>query len=79
MNRAEILARISGARELADIKWERTSLAEPLAGHSDYKIATILMEEVGEIARAIIENDNENLVDEIFDVLQVCVAWLESK
>jgi len=38
---------------------------------------TILAEEFGEVARAVLESDSENLVDELFDMAQVVVAWLE--
>ncbi len=39
---------------------------------------TVLMEEVGEIARAILEGDTENLRTEIVQVAAVSVKWLES-
>ncbi len=38
----------------------------------------ILGEEVGEVGRAILENNPENLVDELLDVLATSFAWLES-
>jgi hypothetical protein len=38
----------------------------------------ILAEEFGEVARAVCENDNANLCEELVQVAAVCVAWLES-
>ena len=38
---------------------------------------TILGEEVGEVAKAILEEDNENLEEELVQVAAVCVAILE--
>ena len=37
----------------------------------------ILGEEVGEVARAILERDKENLREELVQVAACCVAWLE--
>lgn len=38
---------------------------------------SVLMEEVGEVARALNENDMKNLREEIVQVAAVCVARLE--
>lgn len=38
---------------------------------------TILGEEVGEVARAILEKDDANLYDELAQVAAVCIAWME--
>ena len=40
---------------------------------------TILVEEVGEIAKATLEHDEANLKEEIIQVVAVCVCWLENK
>lgn len=37
----------------------------------------ILMEEVGEIAKADLEHDRSNQIDEIIQVIAVCIAWLQ--
>jgi NTP pyrophosphatase (non-canonical NTP hydrolase) len=77
MNRAEALARLSGARELADIKWGRGTGSNIFEDDRNLAV-TVLTEEVGEIARAVLEHDKENLQAELLDVMQVCCAWLEA-
>lgn len=37
----------------------------------------VLVEEVGEVARAICEDDERNKFEELVQVAAVCVAWLE--
>lgn len=41
------------------------------------KRLAILMEEVGEVATALQNNDIANLKDELIQVAAVCVRWLE--
>lgn len=38
---------------------------------------SILMEEVGEVARAIQLNDIDNLKEELIQVSAVCMRWME--
>ena len=38
----------------------------------------VLSEETGEVARAVLENNNEQLKIELVQVAAVAVAWLES-
>lgn len=71
MNRDEIFALINEERGSQDRKWganraltARTFLA-------------ILVEEVGEIAKASLEHDEENMKEELIQVASVVVAWLE--
>lgn len=48
--------------------------------HPDFpgeKRLAILMEEVGEVAKAIQNGDIENLKEELIQVASVCVRWLE--
>jgi NTP pyrophosphatase (non-canonical NTP hydrolase) len=40
---------------------------------------TILVEEVGEIAKATLEHDETNLREEIIQVAAVCISWLENR
>jgi NTP pyrophosphatase (non-canonical NTP hydrolase) len=73
--RDKIFESISEARFKADNKWGDNSLFFC----TDKTLAvTVLLEEVGEVARAVLENDNENLKNELIDVAQVVVAWLDS-
>ena len=39
----------------------------------------ILVEEVGEVAKAILEEDHNNLERELVQVAAVCVQWLKAK
>ena len=39
---------------------------------------SVLVEEVGEVAKAMQEGDRKNLKDELTQVAAVAVAWLES-
>ncbi len=61
---------IQAERQRQDHKWGEQN-------HSDMKWLAILMEEVGELAKAILEND-DNGVDELVQVAAVSVAWLEA-
>lgn len=70
--REEIFNRISLHRDAMDKKHKEWSL-----NRRQNFAMTILMEEVGEVARAILEGDETNLIDELYDVGQVVVAWLE--
>lgn len=45
---------------------------------SDWKKLPILLEEVGEVAKAMNEDDFIGIVKELIQVAAVCVAWLES-
>lgn len=47
--------------------------------HSDEKWLTILMEEVGEAAKAVLEKDEEALFKEIVQVAAVLQAWVTSR
>lgn len=44
---------------------------------SHYEALTVLVEEVGEVAKAILESDDENLKEEITQVSAVAMRWLE--
>lgn len=49
------------------------------ANDSDERSLTVLAEEFGEVARAVLEHDDENLEEELTQVAAVCVAWLEAR
>ena len=61
---------ITDERARQDKKWGQQF-------HSHEKWLVILAEEVGEVARAIFEQQEEPLVTELVQVAAVCVAWLE--
>lgn len=69
---------ISDARRVADAKWGRQSGGEGPWLDNPYTGLVILMEEVGEVARAALERDPESIERELYDVAQVAVAWLEA-
>ncbi len=46
-------------------------------GRLDERWLTILAEEVGEIAEAVLRDNDEDICEEILQTAAVCVAWLE--
>ncbi len=58
-------------RALQDKKW---GAGRDLPDHLWY---TVSGEEHGEIARAMLEGDNENLEEELIQLAALCVAWVE--
>lgn len=74
-NREKILAAINRERERQDKKWGKTN-----AEHPSVMIA-VLVEEVGEVARAWLEggfkSDDGNYYDELIQVAAVAVAMAE--
>lgn len=74
----DILAEVAQERERQDQlfpgAWDRLD---------DYyqrtKRLTILVEEVGEVARAVLEKDLLNLEVELVQVAAVAVAWVEAR
>lgn len=70
MSRDEIFHKIEMERDRQDTlhpEW-----------HGDTHGLVVLAEEFGEIAKALYENDKQELKDEIIQVAAVCVRWLEN-
>lgn len=65
-----ILVEILKERARQDQKWG-------VQNHSDERWYLILAEEVGEVAKSIVENDTENLEYELIQVMAVVYAWLQ--
>ena len=66
-----ILDQIAKERERQDIKWGQQN-------HENGYWLAILMEEVGEVAKAIVEGSGPSTVrTELIHVAAVCVSWLE--
>jgi NTP pyrophosphatase (non-canonical NTP hydrolase) len=63
-------------RQRQDQKWGWPN--NGLAGTDLHKKVSILLEEVGEVANAVLELDWDNLEKELVQVAAVAVAWLES-
>lgn len=82
MTRADIYAAIDAERERQQRKW---NIAHPW-GWGDCSSPTlapavkvaVLTEEVGEVSRAVLDIDHENLRAELVQVAAVAVAWLEA-
>jgi NTP pyrophosphatase (non-canonical NTP hydrolase) len=82
MNRGEIFLAITAERERQAVKWA----GEHDWGHGDCSgdgVAltaklTVLVEEVGEVARAILDQDGDGLRREAVQVAAVACAILES-
>ena len=70
--RLRILDQISGERLRQDELWGTQD-------HNDGKWMIILMEEIGEAAKDIYENKQENADIELVQCAAVIVAWLESR
>ena len=64
---------IDEERQRQDAKWGDQS------GHSDEKWLAILVEEVGEVSQAILQQyDRHKLLAELGQVAAVAVAWMEA-
>ena len=68
-----VMSLIQQERIRQDKKW-----GTEFHGRPDMHWYTILAEEFGEVAKAILENEPENALEaEIVQVAAVCVSWLE--
>ena len=65
-----IFHHIVNRREQQDLKWG-------VQDHDNPYWLGIMVEEIGEAAKAVIEFDLDNLRDELIDVAAVIFAWLE--
>jgi len=75
MNRKHFFELIDEKREYEDDKWGRLPGIWP--DPDEWKL-TVLTEEVGEVARGILERDIQQVFDELVDVAAVAVAWMEA-
>lgn len=74
MTQADIFVDIIDERNRQDRKHGEGSMRRC----ADNLRLAIVTEEVGEVARAIIEGDAENLREELVQVAACAVAWLEA-
>ncbi len=84
MSPEQIHALIVAERERQGRLWNRPHAwgwgdcsAHPSLLPEPVKLA-VLTEEVGEVAKALLEHDREGLRDELVQVAAVAVAWLEA-
>ena len=74
MNQYNIIAGILNERGFQDRQWG-------VQNHSDMRWLPILMEEVGEVARAMLHQDGDESGEvgpELVQVAAVALAWLEA-
>jgi NTP pyrophosphatase (non-canonical NTP hydrolase) len=69
MNQIDIVRRILEERKRQDEIHINNDVDEYLA---------IMVEEVGEVSRAILINDRDNLIEELVQVAAVAIRWMES-
>ena len=61
---------IKEERQMQDKKWWNPHFS------SNYSGVAVLTEEVGEVARVVLEKDTDNLKGELIQVAAVCVKFL---
>ncbi len=72
----QVLLDVALERERQNAKWHRVA-GEWFIPNSDKLV--VLVEEVGEVARAIHDGEgDEHLAEELTQVAAVCVAWVET-
>lgn len=72
----QVLLDVALERERQNAKWHRVA-GEWFIPNSDKLV--VLVEEVGEVARAIHDGEgDEHLAEELAQVAAVCVAWIET-
>lgn len=80
--RAEVFAAIEAERVRQSIRWSPPhAWGQGDCSSSNVKSivkVAVLTEEVGEVARAVLEHDEEQLRAELIQVAAVAVAWLEA-
>jgi len=64
-------------KELIFFERKRQNKLHPNFGKTDSEKLMILVEEVGEVAKAIQEGDVDNLKEELVQVAAVAQRWLE--
>ena len=82
MTRAEVMALVEAERDRQEVKWGRPhswgfGSCDSLRVEPPVKVM-VLTEECGEVARAVLDRDDDNLREELVQVAAVAVAWLES-
>ena len=82
MNRGAIYQQIDAERTRQRIKWAPMhpwGVGDCSSEHvQPITKAAVLSEECGEVARAVLEQDTDQLRTELVQVAAVAVAWLES-
>ena len=71
MNKSDIIQLILKERQRQDEKWGEQN-------HDVYKWLAILGEEVGEVNKAVLEDNYSEILDELIQIGAVTVAMIES-
>lgn len=72
-----VLAEVKDERVRQDAKWERRPGEWP-APDPDSAALAVLVEEVGEVARALLSETPDRVREELVQVAAVAVAWIEA-
>jgi NTP pyrophosphatase (non-canonical NTP hydrolase) len=72
--RKSVYDNIRDERKRQDAKW-----GTDFAGRTDERWLAILAEEFGEIAEAMLRNNDVDVIMEIIQTAAVCVSWLEHR
>lgn len=76
MKRSDIYRFISAERMRQSVKHPGQTIADDTT--DPYKKLAILLEEVGEVARAMLDGKPIEMRTELLEVAACCVGWLES-
>ena len=71
MKKQEIIKLILEERQRQDLKWGEQN-------HNIYKWLAILGEEIGEVNKAALEDDYDEVIDELVQIGAVVIAMIES-
>jgi len=71
MKKEEIIKLILEERQRQDLKWGEQN-------HNIYKWLAILGEEIGEVNKAALEDDYNEVIDELVQIGAVVIAMIES-
>lgn len=78
--RQHFIDMIEAERKRQDDKWGWVgSEGTILPGDDPHAKVSVLLEEVGEVAKALLEDDQPGLDEELIQVAAVCLAWLEAR
>lgn len=74
----EILCAIENERQRQILKWGQCERRVENPQSDPFWKCAVLVEETGEVGKALVEGDQAGLRKELYHVAAVCVAWLES-
>lgn len=75
--RACVMGRIWEERDRQDVLWPEQAPDQRLGPANPHTMLAVLTEEVGEVAKAVLEGNGEDLRTELVQTAAVCVKWAE--